>query len=56
MNLNQQHKETSLFNDGDYRVVLCPDCGTLEINLGTSAIRTHYESLQYDAQWNSGYR
>ncbi|MGZ5008140.1 MAG: hypothetical protein ACXWE9_06395 [Methylobacter sp.] len=46
MNSNKQHKKIGLSGNGDCRVVLCPDCGTLEINLGASTIRTNYESLQ----------
>jgi hypothetical protein len=46
MNSNKQHKKISLSGNSDCRVVLCPDCGTLEINLGGSTIRTDYESLQ----------
>ncbi|MDO9046208.1 MAG: hypothetical protein Q7U66_00550 [Methylobacter sp.] len=46
MNSNKQHKKVSLSNSADCRVVFCPDCGTLEINFGTSTIRTNYESLQ----------
>ncbi|MGZ5015920.1 MAG: hypothetical protein ACXV8U_09025 [Methylobacter sp.] len=45
MNSIKQHKKVSLSGNGDCRVILCPDCGTLEINLGTSTIRTNYESL-----------
>ncbi|TRW90653.1 hypothetical protein [Candidatus Methylobacter oryzae] len=45
MNSNKPHKKVSLSNSGDCRVVFCPNCGTLEINLGTSTIRTNRESL-----------
>jgi hypothetical protein len=45
MNSNKQHKKVSLSDNGDCRVAFCPDCGTLEINLSTSTIRTRYESL-----------
>jgi hypothetical protein len=46
MNSNKRHKKVGLAGNGDCRVVLCPDCGTLEINFGSSTIRTNYESLQ----------
>ncbi len=46
MNSNKPHKKVSLSDSGDCRVVFCPDCGTLEINLGASTIRTDYQSLQ----------
>lgn len=45
MNSNKRHKKVGLSGNGDCRVVFCPDCGTLEINLGASTIRTNYESL-----------
>jgi hypothetical protein len=45
MNANKRHKKVSLSGNGDCRVAFCPDCGTLEINLGASTIRTNYESL-----------
>ncbi|HEY8218903.1 MAG TPA: hypothetical protein VIF86_02270 [Methylobacter sp.] len=45
MNANKRHKKVSLSGNGECRVAFCPDCGTLEINLGTSTIRTNYESL-----------
>lgn len=45
MNSNKRHKKVSLSGNGDCRVVFCPDCGTLEINLGASTIRTNCESL-----------
>jgi hypothetical protein len=45
MNSNKRHKKVGLSGNGDCRVVFCPDCGTLEINLGASTIRTNCESL-----------
>ncbi|MFA6052803.1 MAG: hypothetical protein WC762_09445 [Methylobacter sp.] len=45
MNSNKRHKKMCLSGNGDCRVVFCPDCGTLEINLGASTIRTNSESL-----------
>jgi len=45
MNSNKHHKKICLSGNGDCRVVFCPDCGTLEINLGEHKIRTNYESL-----------
>jgi hypothetical protein len=45
MNANKRHQKVGLAGNGDCRVVFCPDCGTLEINLGTSTIRTNSESL-----------
>jgi hypothetical protein len=45
MNSNKQHKKLNLSGNGDCRVVFCPDCGILEINLGASTIRTNSESL-----------
>ncbi|HEY8036902.1 MAG TPA: hypothetical protein VIF37_15075 [Methylobacter sp.] len=45
MNSNKRHKKVGLSGNGDCRVIFCPDCGTLEINLGTSTIRTNCESL-----------
>ncbi|WP_333874976.1 hypothetical protein [Methylobacter sp.] len=46
MNPNKRHKKVSLASNGDCQVILCPDCGVLEINLGETAIRTNYESLR----------
>jgi hypothetical protein len=45
MNSNKRHKKLELSGNGDCRVVFCPDCGTLEINLGASTLRTNCESL-----------
>lgn len=45
MNSNKPHKKVCLSGNGDCRVVFCPGCGTLEINLGASTIRTDYASL-----------
>lgn len=45
MNSNKRHKKVNLSGNGDCRVIFCPDCGTLEINLGSSTIRTNSESL-----------
>ncbi|MGZ4981981.1 MAG: hypothetical protein ACXV8P_05245 [Methylobacter sp.] len=45
MNVNKRHKKVSLSGNSDCHVTFCPDCGTLEINLGTSTIRTNYASL-----------
>jgi len=45
MNSTKRHKKVGLSGNGDCRVVFCPDCGTLEINLGASIIRTNSESL-----------
>ena len=45
MNSNKRHKKVALSGNGDCRVVFCPDCGTLEIKLGSSTIRTNSESL-----------
>jgi hypothetical protein len=45
MNSNKQHKKVGLSGNGDCRVVICPDCGTIEINLGEHTIRTNAESL-----------
>jgi len=45
MNSNKRHKKVCLSGNSDCRVAFCPDCGTLEINLGTATIRTNYESL-----------
>lgn len=45
INSNKRHKKVSLADNADCRVVFCPDCGTLEINLGETKIRTNCESL-----------
>ncbi|MDO9140207.1 MAG: hypothetical protein Q7U38_07790 [Methylobacter sp.] len=45
MNSTKHRKKVCLSGNGDCRVVFCPDCGTFEINLGGSTIRTNYESL-----------
>jgi hypothetical protein len=45
MHSNKQHKKVKLSSNGDCRVVFCPDCGILEIDIGASTIRTNSESL-----------
>ncbi|MBL6986904.1 MAG: hypothetical protein ISR72_07675 [Methylobacter sp.] len=45
INSNRRHKKSEISGNGDCRVVFCPECGVLEINCGTSTIRTNYESL-----------
>ncbi|MGZ5051948.1 MAG: hypothetical protein ACXWF8_04795 [Methylobacter sp.] len=45
MNTDKPHQKIGLAGHGDCKVILCPECGTLEINLGSSTIRTNSESL-----------
>lgn len=45
MNSNKRHKKVCLSGNDECRVVFCPDCGTLEINLGEHTVRTNTESL-----------